>query len=125
MVLTNLLIWWYGDGFREQLSLLKDRLAISSDHFSVSILLRTLFYPYKQISAGEYGKSLKDRAMVVLDKLLSRCIGAIIRLFTIIFAVILLSVTTIFGVVLLLTWLILPLLPVVGLLLTVIGWTPL
>lgn len=124
MFLVGIFSWWYGSGWIHRVQMMKDRLAASADLFSVGLLFSTLFAPFRQISADGIGGSFRDQIRAFFDKLLSRCIGAIVRTFMIIFGLIMMLVQSIFGAILLAFWLIIPLLPATGLILMVIGWVP-
>ena len=92
-----LLSWWYSTGYRDFLQLLLSKLRDTTDFFSIDLLLKTLFSPYKQISAEVNSGSFFQR---LLDKLISRVIGFIIRFFIIIvgsLVLILQSILTIFA----------------------------
>lgn len=84
---------------------LKDRVKNTVDFFSISLLVRDLFAPFRQISAGEARVlSLSAKLSVFFDKLLSRLIGAIIRLFLLIIGTILIILECVMGVVLTVLW---------------------
>lgn len=124
MFLVGLLSWWYGGGWIDRLHMMKDRLRSSADFFSVSLLISTLFSPFRQISADSVAVSLSDHIRAFFDKLLSRIIGSIVRIFMIIFGLITMLLQIIFGIVILTSWLIIPLLPAIGLVGFAIGVVP-
>ncbi|MET0979649.1 MAG: hypothetical protein ABWX90_00140, partial [Candidatus Saccharimonadales bacterium] len=53
MFVIGTLSWWYGAGWRQRLAMLRERLANTIDYFSIDLLARTLFSPFRQISAGK------------------------------------------------------------------------
>lgn len=124
MFLRGFISWWYGGGWFGRVKMMKDRLKASADFFSVELLISTLVAPYRQISAGNVTGSLNDQIKAFFDKLLSRTIGAIIRIFMIIFGLIAMFLQVLFGIIILAAWLIIPLLPAIGLIGLVIGWVP-
>jgi len=124
MFLVGLLSWWYSDGLIDRVRMMRDRLLSSADFFSVSLLISTLFSPFRQISADSAAVSLGDHMHAFFDKLLSRIIGSIVRIFMIIFGVVTMLLQIIFGVVILTSWLIVPLLPAIGLAGMAIGVVP-
>lgn len=124
MFLVGLLSWWYSDGWIDRVRMMRDRLMSVADFFSISLLVSTLFSPFRQISANGAAVSLSDHMHVFFDKLLSRIIGSIVRSFMIIFGLITMLFQAIFGVIILLSWLIIPLLPAVGLVGFAIGVVP-
>ena len=124
MFLVGIISWWYGSGWKGQLSRIRDRLAVTAGYFSIGQLFATLFSPFRQISAGSTNGPVGVQLRALFDNILSRVIGAVVRLFTILAGVIILIAQSIFEVVILIIWLILPAFPVIGLLLFAIGWVP-
>jgi hypothetical protein len=119
---VGLLSWWYGDGFRARIHIIKDRLASSADFFSLGLLINTLFNPFRQISATKVDTgTLSDRMRGWLDRSLSRFIGAFMRLIMIFLGVIVMSIQAVFGLIVLLVWLFTPLMPAACLIAIVIG----
>ncbi|PKL31953.1 hypothetical protein CVV43_00705 [Candidatus Saccharibacteria bacterium HGW-Saccharibacteria-1] len=124
MFLANILYWWYGGGWLGRVQLLKSRLVASADFFSIDLLASTLFAPYRQISAGSVDGPIGVKVQAFFDKLLSRFIGAIVRSFMVIFGIVAMFLQLLVGLVMLGFWLILPLFPVIGLIMMVLGWVP-
>jgi len=119
-----MLSWWYTTGWRQRVSLLKERLASTVDYFSIDLLLRTLFSPYRQISAGKVNGPLGVQMRAFFDRLISRMIGAMIRLFMIVVGVIAIILHIFIGFILVICWAIVPLMPLLGLVLFMSGWIP-
>lgn len=117
-------MWWYGPGWKQEAAAIRERLARIADLFSIDLLVKTLFSPYRQISAGKVDGSLNVRWHAWVDRAFSRVIGAILRSLMIIIGSLILLVSVLFGCALLLIWPLLPLLPVFGLVLTILGWLP-
>ena len=84
MFLVGILSWWYGDGWKQRFLMIKDRLSHTSDYFSISILIKTLFSPYRQISAGNVSGPIGVQIRAAIDRLISRVVGMFVRLFVII-----------------------------------------
>jgi len=124
MFLVGILSWWYGNGWLSRIQLIKERLAASADYFSVGLLTSTLFAPFRQISAGRVSGPIGDQIRAFFDRLISRIVGGFVRTFMIVFGLVAMFIQAVFGGIVLLLWLILPLLPAVGLIATVIGWVP-
>lgn len=124
MFLTGILSWWYGDGFLGRIQMTKKRLVGTADMFSIGLLISTLFQPFRQISAEKISGPVADQFRAFFDKLLSRIIGAVVRSVVIISGVIMLTIVLIFSVIFLLIWLVAPFAPVIGLIMSVIGWVP-
>src|SRR4051812_21509429 len=97
-MLVGLLTWWYRDGVRALLNARKENLERISDFFSVELLLKTLFSPFRQISTGSVRGPLAIQVRALLDNLISRIIGLLVRSFMIVLAGISLAVTILYSV---------------------------
>lgn len=117
--------WWYTAGWRQRAGLTREQLARTLDFFSVTLLLRTLFAPFRQISAGGSSGPLSVKLQAFFDKLISRFIGAFMRLILIGVGCVTIIAQVTWGLIVLAVWLALPLVPLVGLFLFSIGWLPL
>ncbi len=124
MVLVGILGWWYGAGWRERMHMISERLMRAEDFFSLSLLMCTLFSPFRQIAAGSASGSISDKFRALLDQLFSRAVGAVVRIIMLIVGIVWLSVLTVAGVVELVLWLFVPLFPLIGAVLFAIGWVP-
>ena len=124
MFLVGIISWWYGSGWKGQLRRIRDRLATTAGFFSICQLFATLFSPFRQISAGSAGGPVAVRMRAFFDKTLSRVIGAIVRLSTVIAGIIVMIVQFVVEVFVLVVWLLLPLFPVIGIIMFIIGWAP-
>jgi len=123
MFIVGILGWWYGRGWGMRARMLRDKLMSTFDYFSIDLLLRTLFSPYRQISAGKVRGPLGVQMRAFADRLISRMIGGMIRLTMIIIGSVALALYAIFGVTLLVLWGVVPLLPLVGVVMVSAGWT--
>ena len=103
---------------------MRERLASALDYFSIDLLLQTFFAPFRQISAGQVSGPIGVQWRAFVDRLISRCIGAVVRFFVIIIGIVSIIFFSVVGGLSLLLWPIVPLFPLIGLLLTFIGWTP-
>jgi len=124
MFLVGIISWWYGVGLKGQMQRIRERLAATAGFFSIGQLFSTLFSPFRQISADRINGSAAMQLRAFFDKTLSRVIGAIVRLFTILAGIIVLTFQFIFELIVSIIWVILPALPVVGLIMFAIGWVP-
>lgn len=124
MFLVGILTWWYSGGWRQRAALMAERIAQTSDYFSIGLLLRTLFSPFRQISAGHIEGSWNVQLRALFDQLISRVIGAIVRTFMVLFGSVIICLQATFGAVVLVTWGLVPLLPVAGLIMMAVGWVP-
>lgn len=125
MFLTGVVRWWYTEGWQQRLGIVRERLAGTLDFFSINLLLKTLFAPFRQISAGATSGPLQVRLQAFFDKLISRFIGAFMRVILIGIGLVAVVLQLLWGVIMLGFWVCLPVLPIVGLALFCIGWLPL
>ncbi len=124
MVIVWALSWWYGAGLAVQFAKLRTRLENSYDYFSIGLLMSTLFAPFRQISAGKVNGPLAVQLRAFFDRQLSRVIGAIVRLTLIVVGIMWLTIQIVLSIFILVVWLITPLLPFVGFVITLSGWVP-
>ena len=124
MFIVGILSWWYGAGWQQRFAMLRERLATTNDYFSIDLLATTLFAPFRQISAGQVNGPLGVKFRAFLDKLISRCIGAMVRSTMIIIGVAAILLHSVIGCVTLVMWALVPALPFVGVWLYTIGWLP-
>lgn len=94
------------------------------DFFSFSLLLRTFFSPYRQISAGRLEGPLGVQFRAAVDKLISRFIGAMVRSAVLLAGLVALAGASIFGILQLAVWPFMPVAPLIGLGLWSLGWLP-
>ena len=124
MFLVDIISWWYGNGFIRRISIAKANFRKTLDFFSIQILLKTLFKPFKQISADESSNSINMFFQVFFDKLISRIVGFFARTFLIIAGIIVIILQLILNCMIVVIWLIIPILPLAGIILALIGWIP-
>lgn len=124
MFLVGLLSWWYGEGLKARLSQTWQHIRGVTEVFSVGQLLMTLFSPFRQVSAGSSGGSLVDKFQAFIDKTISRFIGAMIRLFTILTGLVVIFAVFIYEHLILILWPLVPVLIVAGVIATSVGWIP-
>ena len=121
----SFLSWWYGKGLAWRAEKILDGIGRSIDTFSLGLLLKTWFAPFRQIDAlGIANASLEVRIKKFFDKLFSRFIGAFLRTIIMIIGVFYISFKAIWGVIMLILWLILPILPIILVMIFITGWTP-
>ena len=124
MFIVGILSWWYSGGLLDRFQRVRERVSSTIDYFSIDLLLRTLFAPFRQISAGRVDGPIGVKWHAFIDRLVSRCIGGIVRTGTILFGMVAIVLSIIIGLVMILLWLLVPVVPFVGVILTIIGWTP-
>ena len=124
MFIVGMLSWWYGPGWRQRAAHLGERLAATMDYFSIDLLLKTFFSPFRQISAGKVQGPLGVQLRAFTDRLISRIIGAMIRFTMVIVGSLAILFHAFVGVVSLVLWAFVPLLPLIGIMLFSMGWVP-
>ena len=110
--------WHFLEAPRNILMAWKNFLIFGFNYFSIPLLLRTLFSPWHKYTwsypRGFYPEKYLE---VFVSNLISRILGAILRIFMIIVGI-LTEIFIIFaGIIILLAWIILPLLLIAGLIL--------
>lgn len=124
MFIIGLLGWWYGPGWVMRVTRLREKLMNTLDYFSIDLLLRTFFSPFRQISAGQVRGPLGVQMRALLDRIISRVIGAMIRLTMIIIGSVFIVIYAAIGTLMVVFWGAIPLLPVAGIMLFMSGWVP-
>ncbi len=124
MFILGILSWWYGAGWRQRVTMLREKIASTMDYFSIDLLAKTLFSPFRQISAGKVQGPLGVQMRAFADRVISRVIGGMIRSFMIVIGIVAILLYSIVGSVFVILWAAVPLLPVVGIVLFVSGWIP-
>lgn len=114
MLLGGLLSWWYGLGWAKLMHSVLGRVHGVLGFFSVWQLLGSLFAPFRQISAGRVQGSISAKFAAFGDRLLSRFIGAFVRLLLVITGLFVALLVGLFGLLLVITWPFVPVLPLVG-----------
>ncbi len=121
MAIAEMFLWWYSKGWRVFLSKLGSWFSDIADFFSMKSLIRTLFKPYRQISAesASASDSFDIRFHMFLDRLFSRTVGFFTRLVLLLIGVIVIIFNSILSVILIILWPLIPFVPVAGIILTV------
>jgi len=123
MLAVSFLQWWYTRGWGIYFLGFRDRLRNTADFFSIGLLLKTLFAPFRQISANERGENGGPQAALVafFDRLLSRVIGCIVRICVIVGGLVSLVLILVGGLAISILWPLIPLAPVAGIVLCTMG----
>lgn len=116
--------WWYGAGWRRQGAEITHKMSGLLDTFSIALLLRTLFSPFRQISVGSVSGPIGLQMRAFFDRLVSRFIGALVRTAMIITGCIVISFYGVWGILRVAMWPLLPLFPILGVVLWLSGWMP-
>lgn len=121
MFLVGIFQWWYGNGLLQYIRQSFLGVLRTADFFSVGLLLRTLFNPFRQISAAPVGGALSVQLSAFFDKLFSRAIGAVVRSMVIIVGLLMILLRFLWMIVGIIMWLALPLMPFIGIILWQLG----
>lgn len=124
MVIVGFFSWWYGAGWRRQVILAREKIAGYFDYFSIDLLLKTWFAPFRQISAGGVQGPIGVQIRAFFDQLVSRVIGSIVRSIMIVIGCMTILCASIFFLLKVVGWALVPLIPIVGFLLMALGWMP-
>jgi hypothetical protein len=108
-MIFEMLRWWYVTGWLQAARRIGSWTSAVEHMFSISLLVKTLFAPWRRImTVGGRGLDAKIHAM--LDNLVSRCIGLVIRLFVLMAAGFTMLFALVAGVIMAVVWPFLPLL---------------
>ena len=123
MAIAEMFLWWYAHGWLVFVQKIKATFVNVVDFFSMSDLIRTLFQPFRQISAESAAadSSLELKFHMFVDRLISRIIGFFSRLVLLVTGTIIIIISSVFSLVLIILWPFIPLIPIVGIVLTIMG----
>ena len=121
MFLVGIFQWWYGDGLSAQIRRVVLGVLRTADYFSIGLLLRTLFNPFRQISAGQVDGPLPVKFQAFFDRSFSRMVGAVVRTIVLLFGLVVIFVRIIWALLNVLVWLMIPMMPLIGLALWQMG----
>ncbi len=105
-----LLRWWYGRGFGWAVERIYAQLTGIGQTLAVSVLLKTWFAPWKQITTTIGSTNFMQK---IVDSMISRLLGFFVRTFMLIFALIWAILVLALGAVWLALWVVIPLSPLV------------
>jgi hypothetical protein len=101
MAIAYMLGWWYGQGWRWMFKNFTASLKRVEETFSVPILLKTWFSPWKQIQTPA---SFHHFFQTLIDNSISRLIGAIIRTFVLLTALVMVFAIFFGGLAMMILW---------------------
>lgn len=101
---------------------IEQRLTSVLNFFSVGLLLRTLFDPFRQISAGGVQGDVSVQLRAWLDRQFSRAVGFVVRSIFIIVGIFSTLGIMLWGILQLILWPCIPLLPLIALFGLLLGW---
>ena len=91
------------------------------DFFSIGLLLKTLFSPFRQISVGRVNGPIGVQLRAWADLQISRVIGAMVRLAVILFGLIATLLMVVVAFALLIIWPFIPIAPVIAIIVALGG----
>lgn len=105
MVIILFLKWWYGAGWAWLFNEYKHKLISISRNFSIPILLKTLFSPWKQLTTQA---TLRNFFQAIVDNTVSRLIGFIIRIFVLVTALLIIILISLAFALIMIAWAFIP-----------------
>lgn len=123
MFLVGIFQWWYGEGWSRHLKRSGIGILRTADAFSIGLLVRTLFNPFRQISAAQVQGALPEQLNAFFDRLFSRAIGGVVRTIMIFVGMIVIFIRVLWMLASMVAWTLLPLTPLAGLFLWFSGVT--
>jgi len=123
VMIVDLFDWWYGQGLNDVWRRVGKQTAGVLEMFSVILLAQSLFAPFRQIDAGNVRGSFDVQLRAWFDRSFSRVFGFFLRGLMIIIGTVGALIVAVIGAIWAIAWAIVPLLPIIGLLLAVSGWT--
>lgn len=117
MILTSLIEWWYGKGWKSANIHAQKRIQGAYRMFSIPILLRTLFAPWRRIITAP-GAGLDAYIRAIIDNAVSRVVGFTVRSMVLFVAMVTISVSTIISILEVIIW---PVVPIAAPVLIVVG----
>lgn len=120
MLVLPLCIWWYSQGWLRVIRDFAVNLQRVLHIFSVPILLRTLWAPWRRIITYP-GASIDAKLRALGDNLVSRCIGFTVRMLVLIAALLIMLLVAVWGAIWIVVWPFIPVFAVVMLIKGVIG----
>ena len=119
MLIIALFSWWYTAGWAQLGERALKRIASVLDFFSIGLLLKSLFAPFRQISVGSVQGPLSVKLRAWGDKQISRAIGAMVRSGVIVFGLLATLMMCVVAIGLLLIWPLVPIMRLVALFIVV------
>jgi len=119
-MIFEILRWWYVSGWVQAIRRITEHAGRVERIFSFSILLKTLFAPWRRIISLP-GRGLDAKVHAALDNLVSRCIGFVIRSTVVLVAAIVIVITMILGALVAILWPFIPIAIIVFMIKGIIG----
>lgn len=113
MLVASFLKWWYGVGLKNRLERLIDALSKTTDFFSIDLLAKNFFQPFRMIDSEKLEKgALEDKLRNLFDRTISRIIGAGIRSVVLLAGTVAFLLHATWAILVMLAWFLMPFLPV-------------
>ncbi len=115
-ILVQWVFWHFIEMPKNILKSWKDIFRFYLNYFSIPLLLKTLFAPWRHnLSSYPKGFDLGEYFEIFIFNLISRTIGAILRFFLILIGILIEILIIFFGLIMFLAWFILPIFLIFGL----------
>lgn len=102
--------WYYGEAVKNVLNAWRNFIIFALNYFSIPLLLKTLFAPWKRdITRRPRGLDIKKFFDYLTFNLISRGLGFLVRIVTILVGIIFLILTAVVGAIFFALWLVMPL----------------
>ena len=124
MFIVGMISWWYSVGWKRAAVDVWESIERLYDTFSLGLLLKTLFAPWRQISAGKVRGPIGVQLRAFFDRLVSRIIGGFIRIIALLIGVAALCLMLLIGLLRLAIWPLVPVTPAVMVVAAISGWVP-
>ena len=124
MFIVGMIAWWYSVGWKRAAVDVWESIERLYDTFSLGLLLKTLFAPWRQISAGKVRGPIGVQLRAFFDRLVSRIIGGFIRTITLMIGVVALCVMLLIGLLRLAIWPLIPFMPAAMVIAAISEWIP-
>ena len=109
-MIGNFLDWQFIESSKKLLYIIKKANIFIYHYFSIGFLFKTLFAPWKRDVQYLANPSLADQVRILIDNLLSKFIGFLVRFATICTGLFLQLVTFLIGICIFILWIFLPIL---------------
>ena len=123
MAIAEMFLWWYTHGWSIFTKKVQNFFLSITDFFSMKSLIRTLFQPFRQISAGSsnINSSLDLKFQMFIDRLVSRLVGFFTRFLLLIVGCVIITIGGAICLSLIIFWPLIPFTPIAGIILSIIG----
>jgi hypothetical protein len=102
--------WYYGEAVKNVLAAWMNFIIFALNYFSIPLLLKTLFAPWKRdITRKPRGLDMKKFFDYLVFNLISRGLGFLVRVITILIGIVFLILVVVAGAIFFVLWLVMPL----------------